>query len=35
MLQTWQSYCKDNNTTIIPKTVTKLTNIKLLLIFDK
>ena len=24
MLQTWQSYCKDNNTTIIPKTETKL-----------
>jgi hypothetical protein len=24
MLQTWQSYCKDNNTTIIPKAETKL-----------
>jgi hypothetical protein len=24
MLQTWQSYCKDNNTTIIPKNETKL-----------
>jgi len=24
MLQTWQSYCKDNNTTIIPKTETIL-----------
>jgi len=24
MLQTWQSYCKENNTTIIPKTDTKL-----------
>jgi hypothetical protein len=26
MLQTWQSYCKDNNTTIIPKTETKLSS---------
>jgi hypothetical protein len=24
MLQTWQSYCKDNNTTTIPKSETKL-----------
>jgi hypothetical protein len=24
MLQTWQSYCKDNNMTIIPKAETKL-----------
>ena len=24
MLQTWQSYCKENNTTIIPKAETKL-----------
>jgi len=24
MLQTWQSYCKDNNMTIIPKAKTKL-----------
>jgi hypothetical protein len=24
MLESWQSYCKDNNTTIIPKTETKL-----------
>jgi hypothetical protein len=24
MLQIWQSYCKDNNTTIIPKAETKL-----------
>jgi hypothetical protein len=26
MLQTWQSYCKDNNTTIIPKTENKLSS---------
>ena len=26
MLQTWQSYCKDNNTTIIPKAETKLSS---------